>query len=133
MYKCESFVVNSCFEVSKKMPYIGQQERKGFRSMIASSQFSNLQLGNSRQLATCNLATWQLSNSRQLATCNFGNLQIWQLAILTIFNYGYFQANFNTLVNGNPPFSACMDLAIKKTNLVNIVCERPLRTCHFTK
>ena len=39
-----------------------KQERKGFRSMIASSQFSNL------QSQICNLATWQ-----------FGNLAIWQL------------------------------------------------------
>ena len=31
-----------------------EQERKGFRSMIANSQFSNLQLGN--------LATWQFGN-----------------------------------------------------------------------
>ena len=50
---------------------IGKQERKGFRSMIARSQFSNLQLGNLATWQFGNLAFWQLGN---LATWQFGNL-----------------------------------------------------------
>ena len=49
-----------------------KQERKGFPSMIASSQFSNLQLGN-------------LARNSEL-TFNFGNFQNWKLSILAIFN-----------------------------------------------
>ena len=56
-----------------------KQERKGFRSMIASSQFSNLQLGN--------LATWQFGN---LAIWQLGNLATWQLSKFGTFNFGYF-------------------------------------------
>ena len=63
--------------------------------MIASSQFSNLQLGN---LATWqfgnlaiwqlgNLATWQFGNLARNAelTFNFGNLQNWELSILATY------------------------------------------------
>ena len=56
-----------------------KQERKGFRSMIASSQFSNL------QLQICNLATWQLGN---LTIWQLGNLTIWQLGILAFWQLG---------------------------------------------
>ena len=111
--------------------------------MIASSQFSNLQLGI---LATWqfgklaiwqlgNLATWQFGNLARNAelTFNFGNFQFLQLSIFATFNFGNFQkihkkspytlynsyqgkiANFYNFVDRkNPPFSACMDLAIKK-------------------
>ena len=64
-----------------------KQERKGFCSMIASSQFSNLQL-----------AIWQLGNLAiwQLATWQLGNLEIWQdmlnsLSTLATFQIGNFQ------------------------------------------
>ena len=57
--------------------------------MIASSQFSNLQLGN--------LAIWQLGNiarnaelTSTLATFKIGNFQFWQLSILATFNVGNF-------------------------------------------
>jgi hypothetical protein len=68
-----------------------KQERKGFRSMIASSQFSNLQFGNLATWQFGNLAIWQLGN---LATWQFGNLatcfQLWKLSKLATFNFGNF-------------------------------------------
>ena len=55
--------------------------------MIASSQFSNLQLDNlaTRQLG--NLATYQemLNSLSTLATFNFCNFHFWQLSILATF------------------------------------------------
>ena len=115
-----------------------KQERKGFRSMIASSQFSNLQLGNlttwqfgsSAIWQLDNLATWQEMLKSTLATFNRYNFQLWQLSILATFKKSiknhliHFRTHikeqlpiFTTLVD-NPPFSACMDLAIK--NLIQI-------------
>jgi hypothetical protein len=61
------------------MKIINKNERDGFRSMIASSQFSNLQL-----------AIWQLGKKakRQLTTWQFGSIAI--NAEIT-FNFGNFQ------------------------------------------
>ena len=78
-----------------------KQERKGFRSMIASSQFSNLQLVNLATWQLGNLATWQLSKLAiwqlgNLATWQFGNLAIaiWQLGILaTHFQFCQFSTS----------------------------------------
>ena len=98
-----------------------KQERKGFRSMIASSQFNNL------QSQICNLATWQLGNlviwqfgilaiwqfgnlatqefgnlaRNAELTFNFGNFQNWELSILATFNFGSFQFNSSKIL----PFS----------------------------
>ena len=52
--------------------------------MIASSQFSNLQLGN-------------LARNAEL-TFNFGNFQNWELSILATFNFGNFQFNSSKLL-----------------------------------
>jgi hypothetical protein len=62
--------------------------------MIASSQFSNLQLGN--------LATWQFGNLARNAelTLNFGNFQNWELSILATFHFGNFQFNSSKLLTG---------------------------------
>jgi len=77
-----NYFLNSA--LASKMSQI-KQERKGFRSMIASSQFSNLQLGN--------LAIWQLGNLARNAelTFNFGNFQFLQLSIFATFNFCNFQ------------------------------------------
>ena len=71
-----------------------KQERKGFRSMIASSQFSNLQLGN--------LAIWQLGNLRiwQLSKKCWTHFQLWQLSEFETFNFGNFQFNVKTVIYG---------------------------------
>ena len=81
-----------------------EQERKGFRFMIASSQFSNL------QLQICNLATWQFGNlviwqldnlaRNAELTFNFGNFLNLELSILATFNFGYFQFNVKTVIYG---------------------------------
>ena len=91
--------------------------------MIASSQFSNLQLGNLATWQFGNLAIWQLgkkcwtysqhsqfSNLQlgNLATWQFGNLAIWQLgnfqnlelSILATFHFGNFQFNSSKLLTG---------------------------------
>ena len=63
--KLHQIVDQALVESETNARKIEKQERKGFRSMIASSQFSNLQLSN--------LATWPLGN---LTTWQFGNLAV---------------------------------------------------------
>ena len=89
-----------------------QQEILKSLSTLPSFQFLILAISNFG-----NFQFWQLSI---LATFNFGNLQFWQLSILATFNFNNFQFRifaskiFQFLVSrNNPPFSACMDLAIK--------------------
>ena len=70
--------------------------------MIASSQFSNLQLGNLETWQLGNLATWQFGNSARNAelTFNFGNFQFYQLSFFATFNFGNFQFNSSKQLTG---------------------------------
>ena len=60
--------------------------------MIASSQFSNLQLGNLAAWQFGNLTTWQFGNLTiwQLSKKCWTHFQLWQLSKLGTFNFGYF-------------------------------------------
>jgi hypothetical protein len=94
--------------------------------MIASSQFSNLQLGSLATWQFGNLATWQFGNLERNAelTFNFGNFQFWQLSfwqlsILATFNFGNFHfINFISSISFNftLPISFYQNLSIKKKN-----------------
>ena len=71
--------------------------------MIASSQFSNLQLGNLAiwELGNLNnMATWQFGNFARNAelTFNFGNIQNWELSNLATFNFGNIQFNSSKIL-----------------------------------